>query len=57
LINSEINKMLVLPDVVKRLNEYGLAAHPGPPSDVEAIMKVDLARNGPLVKALGLTAD
>lgn len=57
LLNSEINKMLILPDVIKRLNEFGLAAHPGPPSDVEAIMKVDLARNGPLVKSLGLTAD
>jgi tripartite-type tricarboxylate transporter receptor subunit TctC len=57
LLNSEINKMLVLPDVAKRLNEFGLAAHPGPSSDVEAIMKIDMARNGPLVKSLGLTAD
>jgi tripartite-type tricarboxylate transporter receptor subunit TctC len=57
LLNNELNKMLMLPDVIKRLNEFGLAAQPGSASDVETIMKIDMARNGPLVKLLGLTAD
>jgi tripartite-type tricarboxylate transporter receptor subunit TctC len=57
LLHGEFNKMLQHPDVRKRLDDFGLVPMPRPQGEVEAIMKVDRARYGPLVKSLGLTAD
>ena len=56
-LNAQINKALVEPDVQKRLAEYGLVPTPGPATELDKVVKADLARFGPLVKSLGLVAN
>ncbi|VTU39655.1 Argininosuccinate lyase [Variovorax sp. PBL-H6] len=56
-LNTEINKALGQADVSKRLAEFGLTVTPGLPSVLDELMAVDRARFGPLVKALGITAN
>jgi tripartite-type tricarboxylate transporter receptor subunit TctC len=56
-LNTEVNKVLAQPDVVKRLADFGLTTTPGAPSALSQLMTADLARFGPLVKALGITAN
>ncbi|HSV79417.1 MAG TPA: tripartite tricarboxylate transporter substrate binding protein [Ramlibacter sp.] len=56
-LNAQINKALGEPDVQKRLGEYGLMPTPVPTTDLDKLVKLDLARFGPLVKALGLVAN
>jgi len=56
-LNAQINKALGEVDVQKRLSEYGLMPTPSPSSELEKLVKLDLARFGPLVKSLGLVAN
>ncbi|WP_159594880.1 Bug family tripartite tricarboxylate transporter substrate binding protein [Hydrogenophaga sp. BPS33] len=56
-LNAEVNKMLAQPDVKKRLGEFGLTASNSAPAELDQLMVADRARFGPLVKALGLTAN
>lgn len=56
-LNAEINKALARPDVAAQLAGYGLTATPGAPSVLNDLMVADRARFGPLVKALGITAN
>lgn len=56
-LNTEVNKALAQPDVAKRLADFGLTAMPGAPSVLDELMIADRARFGPLVKALGITAN
>jgi tripartite-type tricarboxylate transporter receptor subunit TctC len=56
-LNTEVNKALAQPDVAKRLADFGLTATPGAPSVLDELMIADRARFGPLVKALGITAN
>jgi tripartite-type tricarboxylate transporter receptor subunit TctC len=57
LLNAEVNKALGQPDVQKRLADFGLAPSPVATTDLDALMRADRARFGPLVKALGLVAE
>ena len=56
-LNTEINKALSQADVTRRLAEFGLTVTPGSPSVLDLLMTADRARFGPLVKALGITAN
>lgn len=56
-LNTEVNKALGQADVQKRLADFGLMPTPGPTSDLDQLVKSDLARFGPLVKSLGLVAN
>ena len=56
-LNAEVNKALAQPDVAKRLADYGLTVTPGAPLVLDQLMTADRARFGPLVKALGITAN
>jgi tripartite-type tricarboxylate transporter receptor subunit TctC len=56
-LNTEINKSLQQPDVQKKLSDYGLMPTPLPASELEKVVRQDLARFGPLVKSLGLVAN
>lgn len=56
-LNQEANKVLALPDVKKRLGDFGLTAIITTPKTLDQLMKDDRARFGPLVKALGITAN
>lgn len=56
-LNADINKMLAQPDVRKRLGDFGLTASNSTPADLDRLMVADRARFGPLVKALGITAN
>jgi len=56
-LNAQINKALGEADVQKRLSEYGLTPSPSAPTELEKLVKLDLARFGPLVKSLGLVVN
>jgi tripartite-type tricarboxylate transporter receptor subunit TctC len=54
LLNAEINKALGQPDVLRKLGEYGLKPTPGPTTELDQLIRQDMARFGPLVKSLGI---
>lgn len=57
MLNAEINKAVMQPDVKKRLGDFGLTATPSSPDDLDTLMRQDRARFAPLVKALGILAE
>ena len=57
MLNAEINKAVMQPDVKKRLGDFGLTATPSSPADLDTLMRQDRARFGPLVKSLGIVAE
>ena len=54
-LNTDIVKVLKLPDVVETLSGVGLDVSPSSPEELGAILKKDLAKWGPVVKAIGIT--
>ena len=55
--SADIYKALAQPDVRKRLADYGLAPVQMSPAELDQFARTDRGRYGPLIKALGLTAD
>ncbi len=53
-LNSEIAKVLAMPDVQKVLSAAGLEADPNSPSEMRAIIAADYKKWGQLIKTLGL---
>ncbi len=56
-LNVEVNKALAQPDVQKRLADFGLTASNSTPGELDQLMVADRARFGPLVRALGISAN
>lgn len=56
-VSTEIGRALALPDVRKRMADYGLVVTPMSPAELDQLARSDRARFGPLIKSLGLTAD
>ena len=56
-LNSEIVKVLNLPDFKAWLAEQGAEAAPGTPEEFAAFVKSEIARYAPLVKKAGLKVD
>ena len=53
-LNSEIAKVLAMPDVQKVLSTAGLEADPSTPSEMRGIIEADYKKWGQLIKSLGL---
>ncbi|MFZ3350470.1 MAG: tripartite tricarboxylate transporter substrate binding protein [Xanthobacteraceae bacterium] len=53
-LNSEIAKVLAMPDVQKVLSTAGLEADPSTPSEMRGIIGADYKKWGQLIKSLGL---
>ena len=53
-LNSEIAKVLAMPDVQKVLSTAGLEADPSTPSEMRGIIAADYKKWGQLIKSLGL---
>ena len=56
-LNAEINKALVSPDVVKRMNDFGMEALPGTPEQFHAMARAEAKRWGAVIKSAGVKLD
>ena len=56
-LNGAMNKALQQPDVIKKFGAFGITPQPGPASALDALVKEDTARFGPLIKALNITME
>ena len=56
-LNAELNKALVSPDVVKRMNEFGMEALPGTPEQFHAMARAEAKRWGVVIKSAGVKLD
>ncbi len=56
-VNAALRGALAAPDVVDGLAVMGLEAASSTPAELAALLKADTERWGPLVKAIGFTAD
>lgn len=57
LLNGEINRSLTLPDVRKRLADFGIVPRPSQPAELELAARADRQRYGVLIKGLGLPSE
>jgi tripartite-type tricarboxylate transporter receptor subunit TctC len=56
-INSDVNKVLALPDVIARLDEFGAEDGGGTPEQFAAFIHSEQAKWAQLIKAKGIKAD
>jgi tripartite-type tricarboxylate transporter receptor subunit TctC len=56
-LNGTIRAALAAPEVIAGLHAMGLEAKPSSPEELAALLKRDTDRWGPLVKAIGFTAE
>jgi tripartite-type tricarboxylate transporter receptor subunit TctC len=56
-LNTALRAALAAPDLVEGLGQVGLEAASSSPSELAALQKRDTERWGPIVKAIGFTAD
>ena len=56
-LNSEIGKVLAMPDIKEKLGVQGIATGGGTPADFGVYMKDEFAKWGALVQETGMTAD
>ncbi len=56
-LNSEIGKVLAMPDIKEKLGVQGIATGGGSPAEFGAYMKDEFAKWGALVQETGMTAD
>lgn len=56
-LNTEINKALLSPDVVKRMHDYGMESLGGTPEQFHAMARTEARRWGPIIKATGVKLD
>ena len=56
-LNADLNKALVSPDVVKRMNDFGMEALPGTPEQFHAMARAEAKRWGAVIKSAGVKLD
>ena len=56
-LNTESNKVLAMPDTLKRFQELGFEPGGGSPQDLAAYVVAERLRWGPIIKAAGLKVD
>lgn len=56
-LNAELNKALLNPAVVKRMNDFGMEALPGTPEQFRAMARAESKRWGEIIKAAGVKLD
>jgi tripartite-type tricarboxylate transporter receptor subunit TctC len=56
-LNSELNKALANPGVVKRMNDFGMESLAGTPEQFHALARAEASRWGPIIKAQGIKLD
>src|SRR3989344_2452558 len=55
--NGDLNKALLNPAVVKRMNDFGMEALPGTPEQLRAMARSESKRWGEIIKAAGVKLD
>jgi tripartite-type tricarboxylate transporter receptor subunit TctC len=53
-LNAELNKILAMPDIVKRIGDLGGTIKSGPPSDMVAWIERNAASFGKIIKETGV---
>ena len=56
-LNADLNKALLNPAVVKRMNDFGMEALPGTPEQFRAMARAESKRWGEIIKAAGVKLD
>ena len=56
-LNTDLNKALLNPAVVKRMNDFGMEALPGTPEQFRAMARAESTRWGEIIKAAGVKLD
>ena len=56
-LNGDLNKALLNPAVVKRMNDFGMEALPGTPEQFRAMARAESKRWGEIIKAAGIKLD
>ena len=56
-LNSDLNKALASPAVVKRMQDFGMEALPGTPEQFRALARAEAKRWGEVIKAAGVKLD
>ena len=56
-LNTDLNKALLNPAVVKRMNDFGMEALPGTPEQFHAMARAESKRWGAIIKAAGVKLD
>ncbi|MFP5442948.1 MAG: Bug family tripartite tricarboxylate transporter substrate binding protein [Betaproteobacteria bacterium] len=56
-LNTDLNKALLNPAVVKRMNDFGMEALPGTPEQFRAMARAESKRWGEIIKAAGVKLD
>ena len=56
-LNGDLNKALLNPAVVKRMNDFGMEALPGTPEQFHAMARAESKRWGEIIKAAGVKLD
>ena len=56
-LNTELNKALAAPEVVKRMQDYGMESLAGTPEQFHAMARAEAKRWGPIIKATGVKLD
>ena len=56
-LNGAINSALKAPEVVKRMQDYGMEAQPGTPQQFFDMARAEARRWGPVIKAAGVKLD
>ncbi|QNN57722.1 tripartite tricarboxylate transporter substrate binding protein [Diaphorobacter ruginosibacter] len=56
-LNTELNKALASPEVVKRMQDYGMESLAGTPEQFRAMARAEARRWGPIIKATGVKLD
>lgn len=56
-LNAELNKALLNPAVVKRMNDFGMEALPGTPDQFRTMARAESKRWGEIIKAAGVKLD
>ena len=54
---GRVNKALAAPDVVKRMQDYGMESLAGTPEQFHAMARAEAKRWGPIIKATGVKLD
>ena len=56
-LNTELNKALAAPEVVKRMQDFGMESLAGTPDQFHAMARAEAKRWGPIIKATGVKLD
>ena len=56
-LNSELNKALAEPGVMKRMADFGMESLAGTPEQFRALARAEASRWGPIIKAQGIKLD